>query len=124
MEETKDLSSVKQSINQVENDILILQSNLRDYKKQVETTRAEIVAMESKISLSTDDTPKSISPQIDELMSDLRLEIQNQKDQNEHFQKQITGLKKEKAVLKQHIVAGNSKSQILEESVGFHSISG
>lgn len=119
MEESKELNSVKQNAGQVEEFIKELQSNMRDYKHYIETTRAELISMETNVTLITDDTPKSIFPQIEELFSDLKHEIQHQKDLNDHLQKQITGLKKEKSVLAQNIIASNTRSQILEDSVGY-----
>ncbi|CAG9319997.1 unnamed protein product [Blepharisma stoltei] len=119
MEETKDMNSIKQNAAEVEENIKELQANLRDYKHFVEITRAELVSMETNITLLTDDTPKSIFPQIDELFTDLKHEIQNQKDLNDYVQKQITGLKKEKSVLLQNVIASNTRCQILDENVGY-----
>jgi len=110
--------SVKENISQVEDHIRELQSNLREYKKHVELLRAETVSMENKVTLNIEDTPKSIAPQIEELLGDLRQQISSQKNQNEHLQKQIIGLKKEKSILQQQIIASNTKAQILEEHVG------
>lgn len=118
MEPTEAGPSVKQHIGQVEDNIRSLQANLRDYKKLVENLRTETIAMENKVTLNIEDIPKSISPQIDEMLLDLRQQISRQKDQNEHLQKQITGLKKEKSILHQHIIASNTRGQILEEHVG------
>lgn len=118
MEPTESGPSVKQNIGQVEDYIRSLQSNLRDYKKLVENLRAETLAMENKVSLGIEDIPKSIAPQIEEVLIDLRQQISRQKDQNEHLQKQITSLKKEKSILHQHLIASNTRGQILEEHVG------
>ena len=111
--------SLKDNVTVVEDSIQELQKSLREYKMLVEVSRADIVSMENKISLSTDGTQKSISPQIEELMGDLQQEIRHQKDTNEHIQKQITGLKKDKSILQQHIIGSNTRCQILEENIGF-----
>lgn len=120
MEEKKDLN-VKENIERVHGEILEIQSSVREFKNFVAVTGAEIVGMESKITLMTNDTPRSFFPQIDEIFKDLRNEIQNQKVQNESLQKQITDLKKERSVLSQHVVANNTKVSILNEKVGFES---
>ena len=111
--------SIKENTKVVEESIREVQTNLREYKNLVETARADIVAMENKSSLATEDTPKSIIPQIEELLGDLRQEVQHQKDTNEHIQRQITALKKEESVVQQHIVASNTRCQILEQQIGF-----
>lgn len=118
MEPTESGASVKRNISQLEDNIRSLQGNLREYKKIVDNLSAETIAMENKISLGIEDIPKSISPQIEEMLTDLRLQISRQKDQNEHLQKQITGLKKEKSVLHQNLIACETQGQILEEHVG------
>uniref|UniRef100_A0A7S3MSG7 Uncharacterized protein n=1 Tax=Fabrea salina TaxID=342563 RepID=A0A7S3MSG7_9CILI len=119
MEERTQNGSVKKTIQQVENNIQELQGSLREYKQLVETTRAEVNSMDNKITLAIEDTPKSISPQIQELLGDLNQEMKRQQALNDHLQKQITGLRKEKSVLSQHIIASNSRCQILEDSVGY-----
>ena len=93
--------------------------SLREYKKLVEAARADVVSMENRVSLATEDTPKSILPQIEELIGDLRQEIHSQKGTNEHVQKQVTGLEKEKSVLEQHLVASNARCQLLSKQIGF-----
>jgi biotin-(acetyl-CoA carboxylase) ligase len=95
------------------------QRELRDYKKLTETYRAEVSNMDATLTQYIDDTPKSIMPPITELMVDLNEEMRSQRTSNEHFQKQITGLKKEKGGLQQHLISSNTRSQILEDSVGY-----
>ncbi|OMJ66284.1 hypothetical protein SteCoe_36933 [Stentor coeruleus] len=120
MEENKEVS-VKDNIQQVNQDLLDLQSSGRDYKKYIETTRGEIVIMEAKIELMIKDTPKSFMPQIEELFSDLKNEITRQSNMNEFLQKQITELKKEHSILSQHIIASNTSVSILQDKVGYAS---
>ena len=118
MEEKKELN-VKENIESVQNDLLEMQTSLRDFKKNVTATAAEVAGMEAKIELLINDTPKSFFPQIEEIFRDLKNEIVNQKLQNENLQKQITDLKKERSVIAQHVVASNTKVSILNEKVGF-----
>lgn len=118
MEEKKELN-VKENIESVQNDLLEMQTSLRDFKKNVTSTAAEVAGMEAKIELLINDTPKSFFPQIEEIFRDLKNEISNQKLQNENLQKQITDLKKERSVIAQHVVASNTKVSILNEKVGF-----
>jgi len=44
----------------------------------------------------------------------------NQKEENGHFQEQLTDLKKEKSVLSQMIVASHKRSELLNEEVGHY----
>lgn len=120
MEENKEVS-VKDNIQQVNQDLLDLQSSGRDYKKYIETTRGEIVSMEAKTELMIRDTPKSFMPQIEELFSDLKNEITRQSNMNEFLQKQITELKKERSILSQHIIGSNTSVSILQDKVGYTS---
>jgi gas vesicle protein len=120
MEENKEVS-VKENIQKVNQDLLELQSSGRDYKKYIETTRAEIVSMDTKIELMIQDTPKSFMPQIEELLSDLKNEIARQWNMNDFLQKQITELKKERSLIAQHIVGSNTSVSILQDKVGYSS---
>jgi predicted nucleic acid-binding Zn-ribbon protein len=118
MEEKKELN-VKENIEHVQNEIFLIQSSLRDFKKTVTATAAEVAGMEAKIELLINDTPKSFFPQIEEIFRDLKNEMVSQKVHNENLQKQITDLKKERSVIAQHVVASNTKVSILNEKVGF-----
>jgi predicted nucleic acid-binding Zn-ribbon protein len=120
MEENKELS-VKANIEALSQSIHSLQLLTRDYKKLIEGSKTEVTSMESKIALLIQDTPKSFQPQIDELFSDLRSDVQNQKNMNEFLQKQITELKKESSVVAQHIIAQNASVSILQDKVGYSS---
>lgn len=111
-------SSVRDEIGQVEDFLINLQSNLRDCKHFAENTRAEIKSMENSIYLKTEDTSQTTTSKIDELLSDLRMEIQSQLDQNVHFTKQIIELKKEKSIMHQRIISSKHRSKNLEEDVG------
>ncbi|CAG9325907.1 unnamed protein product [Blepharisma stoltei] len=114
-------NSVKQDMNQAEESILNLQSNLRDCKHFAEDIRAELRSMDSSIKLSADDTSALTSTKIDELMADLQRAIQSQLDQNTHFNMQITELKKDKSILQQRIIKSRNRSQTLEQDVGVKS---
>lgn len=120
MEETKELS-IKENLEKAHREILDLQNSVREFKKIVAVTGTEIMGMEAKIDLITNDTPRSFFPQIEEIFKDLRSEVIVQKNQNESLQKQITELKKERCVLAQHIVANNTLVSILNEKVGVDS---
>ena len=111
--------SVKAKVQQLDEMIRNCQKELRDYKKCTENYRAEVNNMDATLSQYVEDTPKSILPPITELMTDLQEEMASQRTTNEHFQKQITGLKKEKGALQQHLISSNTRSQILEDNVGY-----
>ena len=111
-------ANVKQNISNLEAVIAEMHKNLRDSKGLGEATRSEVVAMETKVSLLTDDTPKAFFPQINQIFIDFQQEVKHQSDMNDHFQKQLIELKKESSVLHQKIIGCNSKSNILEETVG------
>ena len=98
-----------------------MHKNLRESKNLAENTRSEVVSMETSVSLLTEDTPKAFFPQINEMFKDLQQEVKHQSDMNDYFQKQLTELKKESSVLHQKIIGYNTRSNILEETVGVKS---
>jgi predicted nucleic acid-binding Zn-ribbon protein len=110
--------NVKDNIAQVEESIFEAQTYLRDLSRNIEGLRTDTSYLESRIHIEIDDTPKTVAPVIAQLLADFRREVNAQKDVNEHIQRQITGLKKEKSQLQQHIVASNTRAQILEDNVG------
>lgn len=111
-------SNVKQNIGSLEEKVTEMHRNLRESKGLAETTRSEVVGMETSISLLTDDTPKAFFPQILQVFKDFQQEVKHQCDMNDHFQKQLIELKKESSVLHQRVIGCSSKSNILEEAVG------
>lgn len=110
--------NLKQNIANLDGFISDVHKKLRESKNLAESTRAEVVGMESNVGLLTDDTPKAFFPQINEIFRDLQQEIRRQNDVNEFLLKQITELKKEDSVIKQKIVDSETKSRILEDAVG------
>ena len=114
-----DSSNVKQNIGNLESFISDMQKNLRESKNLAENTRAEIVSMDTNVTLLTEDTPKAFFPQISEMFKDFQQEVKRQGDMNDFFQKQLTELKKESSVLHQKIIGSNTKSNILEDAVGY-----
>ena len=111
-------TNIKHEISELETFIGEVHRNLRESKGLAESTRSEIVGMEKNVGLMTDDTPKTFSPQISEIYKDFHQEVQHQADVNEYFQKQLTELKKIASVIRQKLVDSNTKSEILESSVG------
>ena len=57
---------------------------------------------------------------MESLYRSLELGMTNQKEENGHFQEQLTDLKKEKSVLSQMIVASHKRSELLNEEVGHY----
>jgi len=110
--------NLKQNIVNLEGVIGDVHRNLRESKNLAESTRAEVVGMESNVGLLTNDTPKAFFPQINEMFKDLQQEIRRQNDVNEFMLKQITELRKEDSVIRQKIVDSETKSRILEDAVG------
>jgi septal ring factor EnvC (AmiA/AmiB activator) len=91
---------------------------LRDLSRHIEALKTDTSYLESRVYIDVDDIPKTAVPLIEQLLADFKREVTAQKDINEHIQRQITGLKKEKSQLQQHIVASNTRAQILEDNVG------
>lgn len=111
--------SVKAKVSHLDDMIRQCQKELRSYKNMTENYRAEVNSMDSNLSQHVEDSPKSIMPPITELQLDLTEEMGTQKITNDHFQKQITGLKKEKGNMQQHLIQSNNRAEILEDSVGY-----
>lgn len=79
--------SLKDNSREVEDHLDNLQKGAREYRKMIDSTRAEIVSMENSVSLATEDAVKSLFPQIEELMADLHREVKQQAVSNENLQK-------------------------------------
>ena len=110
--------SLKEETAGIEAAVQQLQRSLREHKTQVESARAGIVSMENQLSLNTEDTPKSLLPQIEELLEDLMTGAQQTRSLNEHIQKQLIAVKKEKSTLSQHLISSNTRCEILSDQIG------
>jgi hypothetical protein len=66
---------VRSNINNVENDLQEMVKNLREYKKLVDSYRADISSMENRSTLAIDDITSATQPEIDEIFSDLKKSI-------------------------------------------------
>ena len=77
---------------------------MRDYKKEIELLRQEIGLMENHLSTKNDENVKVINPYIMQNFEDLQVAIRKQQVENDHMQKQILELKREKSLLQQAIM--------------------
>ena len=73
------------------------QQSMREYKKEVEMLRQEIGLMENHLSTQNDENVKVINPFILQNFEDLQTAIRKQHIENEHMQKQIVELRRDKA---------------------------
>lgn len=115
---TMESLSLKQNISNLEYTLLDANKSIREDKKHVESTRFELVGIESSISLLVKDTPKLFFPQICELLKDLQLEMKNQADYNDYLEKQLTELQKESSFIGERVIDFNTKTKILEDIIG------
>ena len=92
-------TNVKQGIKQVEDYIEGCQANLREYKKEIDMLKQEISMMDNHLSTLNDENIKLINPQIIQNFDDLQAQIVLQKKDNDHMQRQLVELKREKAVI-------------------------
>lgn len=89
--------NVKQGIKSIEDYIEACQQNLREYKKEIELLRQEISLMDNHLSTLNDENVKLINPQLIQNFEDLHAQIVLQRKDNDHMQKQLIELKREKA---------------------------
>ena len=80
--------------------------------------RQEIGLMENHLSTQNDENVKVINPYIMANFEELTKGIQKQQKENEHMQKQIVELKKEKSLMQQSIIHCQHKIAGLEDVVG------
>ena len=74
--------------------------------------------MENHLSTQNDENVKVINPYIMANFEELTKGIQKQAKENEHMQKQIVELKKEKSLMQQSIIHCQQKIAQLEDMVG------
>ena len=96
--------SVKGQVKRVEEWILESQTVLREYKKEIEMLRQEIGLMENHLSTQNDENVKVINPYIMSNFEELQTSIVKQQRENEHMQRQVIELKKEKSLMQQAII--------------------
>ena len=78
---------------------------LREYKKEIEALRQDIGMMENHLVTLNDENVKVLNPMIITDYDLLKNQIMMQKNENEHMQKQLTELKKEKSQMQQLIMS-------------------
>ena len=110
--------SVRGSAKRVEQWIEESQQALREYKKEVELLRQEIGLMENHLSTQNDENVKVINPYVMQNFEDLQVAIKKQQVENDHMQKQILELKRDKSILQQAIMQAGHKIAQLEDAVG------
>ena len=74
--------------------------------------------MENHLSTANDENVKLVNPHIMANFEDLSNSIVKQKVENEHMQRQLIELKKEKSIMQQMIIHTGHKIAELEEMVG------
>ena len=72
---------------------------LREYKKEIEALRQDIAMMDNNLQTLNDENIKVINPLIVTNFEHLQAQISSQRNENEHMQRQLTELKKEKALM-------------------------
>ena len=96
---TSEVDSVKVAIGRIQGVIEESQGVLREYKKEIDMLRQEIALMENHLSTQNDENVKVVNPFIMANFEDLSNSIIKQKKENEHMQKQLIELKKEKSMM-------------------------
>jgi len=77
---------------------------LRDYRKEIECLRQDISMLDNNLQTLNDENIKVINPLIVSNFEQLQGQITMQKNENDHLQRQLTELKKEKAQMQQLIM--------------------
>ena len=80
------------------------QQLIREYKKEIEFLRQEILNMEQRLTALNNENQSSLSPIIYSNFDQLLKMIENQKHENTLLQQQIIEFKKEKSIMQQQIV--------------------
>ncbi len=80
--------------------------------------RHEIEQMGTTIEKLEMESDRTLSPSINSQIEMLEKKMSFQKDENTNLQKQLTSLKKDKAVILQKIMEAHTKIETLEEQVG------
>ncbi len=74
---------------------------MREYKKEIELLRQDIAMMDNHLQTLNDENIKVVNPLIVSNFESLTNQITMQKNENDHMQKQLTELKKEKSLMQQ-----------------------
>ena len=90
---------MKSSAKVVEDYIEGCQQSLREYKKEIDMLRQEISLMDNHLSTLNDENVKLINPQVIQNFDDLQASIVLQRKDNDHMQRQLVELKREKALI-------------------------
>ena len=80
--------------------------------------RQDVAMMDNHLQTLNDENIKVVNPLIISNFESLTNQITMQKNENDHMQKQLTELKKEKSLMQQQIMGSSQKIAQLEESVG------
>ena len=80
--------------------------------------RQDVAMMDNHLQTLNDENIKVVNPLIISNFESLTSQITMQKNENDHMQKQLTELKKEKSLMQQQIMGSSQKIAQLEESVG------
>jgi hypothetical protein len=72
---------------------------LREYKKEIECLKQDIAMMDNNLQTLNDENIKVVNPLIVSNFEQLQGQIGMQKNENDHLQRQLTELKKEKALM-------------------------
>ena len=89
--------TVKTGITSIEAYIAACQQNLREYKKEIDTLKQEMSMMDNHLSTLNDENVKLINPQLIQNFDDLQAQIVLQRKDNDHMQRQLVEIKREKA---------------------------
>ena len=74
--------------------------------------------MDNHMSTLNDENVKLVNPQIVQNFDDLQEQINLQRTDNDHMQKQVIELKKEKSKIQQQIMLASHKIAELEDQIG------
>ena len=77
---------------------------LREYKKEIEMLRQEVGLMENHLSTQNDENVKVINPYIMANFEELQTSIIKQQKENDHMQKQVLEMRREKSLMQQAIM--------------------
>ena len=88
---------------------------MREYKKEIDMLRQEIGLMENHLSTQNDENVKVVNPFIMSNFEELTNQITSQRKENDHMQKQLIELKKDKSRIQQLIMQAQQKIAELED---------
>ena len=98
--------------------LLDAHESLKDYKRQIETYRAEIEQMRHALETLNSNNMSHLVPRLQLVSETYNSGITQQRKENLHLQQRLTDLKKDKSLMQQQIARYSTQIQQMERAIG------